>query len=87
MTTKQTQLRQIAEVRRMFRDGEAERVRRGAGISQSELARTIGVASSTVSLWESGDRVPRSSVALLCWQILSTLRGLGPRENDLDTPS
>lgn len=32
-----------------------------AGLSQSEVARRLGIDQSTVSYWESGKKIPRAS--------------------------
>ena len=36
--------------------------RKNAGFSQAEVARRLGVDQSAVSFWESGKRLPRSSM-------------------------
>lgn len=36
-------------------------IRQATGISQSELARRLGVTAATVSQWESGRRAPRDT--------------------------
>jgi transcriptional regulator with XRE-family HTH domain len=53
----------LSELRRATRSGAARRVRELAGISQSELARVLGVTPASVSLYESGLRVPSERVA------------------------
>jgi transcriptional regulator with XRE-family HTH domain len=53
----------LSELRRATRSGAARRVRELAGVSQSELARVLAVTPSSVSFYESGDRVPSERVA------------------------
>lgn len=38
-------------------------IRRAAGLSQSDVARALGVDRATVSRYESGDRTPRRELA------------------------
>ena len=52
------------------------RLRNKLGLTQSELARVLGVAMHTVSVWEQGRRVPRAAhKAKIC-----ALRKIGKRE-------
>lgn len=59
------QIAQISTIRELLLTGEAERMRRSAGILRSEVARRIGCSQSTVGRRESGERVPRSDVCLV----------------------
>ena len=75
MTTSRTDLKRLVEVRRLYKSGEAQRIRRAAVVSQADFARSLGVSRSAVCLWESGDRTPRSESALQCWTLLELLQG------------
>lgn len=37
-------------------------MRRGAGLTQADLSKTLGVAQSTVAMWETGDSYPRGEM-------------------------
>ena len=51
---------EIARGRDLIRTGLGRSIRERAGLSQSELARSLGVDSGTVSKWEAGERSPRA---------------------------
>lgn len=53
----------ISAARAAIRAGRLRQLRERHGFSQRELARALGVGESTVSRWESGNRVPRAEVA------------------------
>jgi DNA-binding transcriptional regulator YiaG len=55
-------------------------VREAAGISQSELAETLGVSTATVCRWESGKRRPRGAALESYVRLLDELRSLEPAE-------
>jgi len=67
-------LRLLAEGRQLARSGRGARLRELAGLSQTDIAKLIGVSSSTVSRWESGERAPRSEHAVL---YAKALRAIG----------
>jgi len=48
-------------------------IRESAGLSQSQLARRLGVAVRTVQNWEQGLRVPRGPAVLMLETIRDTL--------------
>jgi DNA-binding XRE family transcriptional regulator len=54
----------LAEGRLLARSGRGARIRQLAGLSQAELARSIGVDASTLSRWESCQRTPRGTNAV-----------------------
>jgi transcriptional regulator with XRE-family HTH domain len=56
-------VRQVAWVRRLARNGNARVIREGAGLSASEIARELGVSPAAVSRWERGERTPRGKSA------------------------
>ena len=49
------------EQRRVFARAFA-RARKTRGLSQSDIARAVGVTASAVSLWEAGDTTPRPEI-------------------------
>lgn len=63
----------IIEARDAARSGRAARLRRAAGVSQSELAAAVGVTPSAISRWESGRRYPRAEAAAAYARALRTL--------------
>jgi transcriptional regulator with XRE-family HTH domain len=54
----------IVEARELLRSGRAARIRIEAGLSQSELARALGVSPGAVCRWEAGSRLPREREAV-----------------------
>jgi len=54
----------LTTIRAWCATGKARRIREEARLSQQEVADTIGAARHSVSRWESGDRLPRTDVAL-----------------------
>lgn len=67
----------ISEMRRMFADGRAARIRQEARLTQAEIASVLGVESSAVSHWEAGRRSPRGESALRCRSLLESLAAPG----------
>jgi transcriptional regulator with XRE-family HTH domain len=57
-------IKRIAWVRQLGRNGDARAIRKAAGISVSELAREIDASSGALSLWERGLRHPRPAAAM-----------------------
>jgi transcriptional regulator with XRE-family HTH domain len=41
-----------------------KQLRENAGLTQEEVAKAIGVGQSAVSMWETGESVPRSRILL-----------------------
>ena len=56
-----------------------KRLRLGAGLSQSALARELGVSTYTVKSWEAGRREPPISPALTTYFVPTRTRHLGIR--------
>jgi DNA-binding transcriptional regulator YiaG len=54
-------------------NGQAERLRRDAGLSRAEVGAAIGVSREAVQKWELGDRTPRGDAALKYARLLSQL--------------
>jgi DNA-binding transcriptional regulator YiaG len=75
MTTDDAML--IIEARRALSDGRARALREEAGLSQSEVARTLRVTPQAVTRWETGSRTPRGDTALRYARFLARL-GLRP---------
>ena len=63
----------LARVREMARSGAAATARLRAGVTQVELAATVGVTPAAVCRWESGSRRPRGAAALRYARILEAL--------------
>jgi len=68
-----TDLVRLAAVRSLADSGRARSIRRAAGISLQEVANVVGVRASTISRWESGQRVPRGDAALRYARLLHRL--------------
>lgn len=68
-----TQAAAVADVRARLQDGRAKTVREASGLSQSEVARAIGVHASALSRWEAGSRAPRGDAALRLGRLLDRL--------------
>lgn len=69
----------LAEVRDLARSGRAREIREHAGLSISEVARTVLVSVPTVSRWEKGQRAPRGDAAIRYARLLDALGGMGTR--------
>jgi transcriptional regulator with XRE-family HTH domain len=57
-------LRVLADARADAKSGRAREIRIAADVSQAEIAKACGVATSAVSQWENGQRTPRGDAAL-----------------------
>ena len=68
---------ELAEARRLLRSGEARDIRVAAGLSQPEIARSIGVTPGAVSRWETGERRPVGEPAIAYAELLRSLREAG----------
>ena len=73
MTILSEDLTLAIEGREWARSGRGARIRRVAGITQAQLARELGVTSTSISRWERGERVPRDRQAARYAQVLKTL--------------
>lgn len=58
-----TEIVSLAGVRLATESGRARAIRESARVSQSEIARSLGVSQACVSRWEAGDRLPRGKPA------------------------
>lgn len=68
---------ELAEARRLLRSGEARDIRVAAGLSQSEIARSIGVTAGAISRWEGRERRPVGEPAVAYAELLRSLREAG----------
>ena len=88
MTT--TNLKLLVEARAATRTGSAARLRRSAGLSQSEIARAASVNPATVYRWESGERQPTGAAAIRYARVLRVLAAESkgnPEEEPQNGPS
>jgi DNA-binding transcriptional regulator YiaG len=73
MSTAQDEVLAIAQVRADMASGRARAIRERARLSQSEVARALGVHWTTVAHWEAGRRSPRGETAAryaeMLWQL------------------
>ena len=67
------QLADVARIRADLASGRARQARKAAGVRQSEMAIALGVSQGAVSLWESGQRVPRAEATLAYGRLLGRL--------------
>jgi transcriptional regulator with XRE-family HTH domain len=54
----------LIEGRAAVTSGRGTRIRETAGLSQSELARLVGVTPAAISRWEAGERTPSGESAV-----------------------
>lgn len=64
---------QLQELRELTSNGTARDIRLAARLSQSDIARSIGVDASTVARWERGERLPRGTAAMSYARLLNRL--------------
>lgn len=55
---------QIADLHRLISSGEARDIRERTGVTQANIADSIGTTPGAISRWESGARAPRGNRAL-----------------------
>lgn len=63
----------ITEARQAAANGSARKARQDARLTQREVAGVCGVSPATVSMWETGHRVPRGKAALAYGRLLRAL--------------
>lgn len=73
---------ELARVNELLQSGEAANVRRRAGVTQSQVARTIGVRPATVCRWEKGERTPTSRSAVRLGALLDDLARIVSADDD-----
>jgi transcriptional regulator with XRE-family HTH domain len=66
-------IERVAWVRQLAKNGGARAIREAAGVTASELARSIDASPGAVSLWERGLRLPREAAALRYATVLEEL--------------
>jgi DNA-binding transcriptional regulator YiaG len=66
-------LLRLARVRELAASGEARRLRETRRVTQSEIARAIGVQPAAVSRWEAGTRRPAGMAGLAYEALLAAL--------------
>lgn len=63
----------LSKARALARSGEAESLRKAAGLSSNEIAAVCGVAPLSVRRWESGERVPHGTAGVAYGRVLAAL--------------
>ncbi len=56
-------LRSVALLRQLVREGRVRQFRESAGATQAELAAAVGCTPSAIAQYEAGRRVPRGGIA------------------------
>jgi DNA-binding transcriptional regulator YiaG len=64
---------QLVRVRAVVRTGAARRIREAAGLTRTEVARSIGTSHACISRWEHGNRVPQGAPAIRYLRLLERL--------------
>lgn len=67
-------LNQVADRRAMPPPERRREIREAAGLSQREIAEAMGVDTSTVHRWESGETLPRGERLRVYLDLLRRLR-------------
>lgn len=81
--TPEEKLIALSRVRAMLKSGVAKAIRELALVSQSEIAKALGIASPTINRWEAGMREPRPALALKYGDLLDGLaENLRPVERE-----
>ena len=68
------ELHELRRLRELLGSGEAQRIRERLGFTAGQAAGCCGVATSTVTCWESGLKKPRTRKALCYLELLETAR-------------
>jgi DNA-binding transcriptional regulator YiaG len=76
MTTSIAQLESLARVRVMAANGDLWRLCQRVGVSQREIARTVGVTSPTVWSWMHGRLRPTGAPALALAELAERLQAI-----------
>ena len=64
---------QLVRVRAAARTGAARRIREAAGLTRTEVGRSIGKSHACISRWEDGSRVPQGDPAIRYLRLLERL--------------
>ena len=78
MTTTTADTVKLTKIRVLAGTGAARSIRKGAGLSLSEVAKPVDVSPTTIFRWETGERTPRGEPALRYLELLEGL--MGPRK-------
>jgi transcriptional regulator with XRE-family HTH domain len=70
MLDAQVEVRALRRFARLVRKGQLAELREDAGLTQSDLARYLGISPSNVSRWESGLARPRPAHAAAVLELL-----------------
>ena len=68
-----TTAERLQELRTLTTSGKARDIRVAARLTQSEIARSVGVHYSAISRWESGEHLPTGESALRYAALLERL--------------
>jgi DNA-binding transcriptional regulator YiaG len=68
--TRTTEATALQRVHRLVKTDRLRQLREDAGLSQSDVARHLGVAASNVSRWEAGESRPRPAHAVALLELL-----------------
>jgi DNA-binding XRE family transcriptional regulator len=71
----ETDIERIVTIRRVLRSGVAAEIREAAGASRAEVAASVDCHPITVAKWETGERTPRTEVALRLADVYGHLAG------------
>ncbi len=71
-------LHALSKMRAALVSGQAERLRRGAGLSRAEVGAAVGVSREAIQKWELGERVPRGAAGLRFARLLARLARQSP---------
>jgi DNA-binding XRE family transcriptional regulator len=70
----------LAELYEDLSEGRVQALRRDFGLTQSDIARTIGASRSAVASWEDGRRRPRGVLAARYKSLCASLIELSSRQ-------
>jgi DNA-binding transcriptional regulator YiaG len=71
--TATAEVRALARIRQMARDGRARSIREGAAIGVAELSRYLGCDPRSIRRWEEGERIPSERLAFKWLALLDAL--------------
>jgi transcriptional regulator with XRE-family HTH domain len=75
---KASELNDLAQVRALAASGVARSIRESKSITLGEVAESSGIAKSTLSRWERGQRQPTGKPAVRYMKVLRSLMGSRP---------
>lgn len=74
ITSTVTEADLLAELNRMIASGEARAIRKASGLSGAVVGRSVGVHTSVVLRWETGDRRPCGDGAMEYLKLMRRLK-------------